>query len=69
MCAKAGLPALSTNELRHTAATVLVDKGVPIELVADLLGHTNFRMLAEHYRHRVRPVVDITATMPWEVAT
>ncbi len=69
VCAKAGLPAMSPNELRHTAATVLVDKGIPIELVADLLGHTNFRMLAEHYRHRVRPVVDITATMPWEVAT
>ncbi|MGE0306405.1 MAG: tyrosine-type recombinase/integrase [Acidimicrobiia bacterium] len=55
---RAGLPRLSPNELRHTAASVLIDQGVPVELVADLLGHTNLRMLAEHYRHRLRPAAD-----------
>jgi hypothetical protein len=31
--------------------------------VADLLGLTNVRMLAEVYRHRVGPVADVTATL------
>ena len=68
ICRNAGLPELSPNELRHTAASLLIDDGAPVELVADLLGHSNFRMLAEHYRHRVRPVVDVAAVARYEVA-
>jgi integrase len=53
-----GLPEMRPNELRHTAATVLSDRGVPLELIADLLGHTSTRMLDATYRHRVRLSAD-----------
>ena len=46
-------------EMRHTAASVLNDQGVPLELIADLLGNKDTRMLAKHYRHRLTQVIDI----------
>jgi integrase len=45
------------NLLRHTAASLMADAGMPIEQVADQLGHDDLRMLQKHYRHRVRPTV------------
>ncbi len=30
------------------------EDGVPLPLIADLLGHASTRMLEQHYRHRVR---------------
>lgn len=54
----AGLPSLTPNELRHTAASILSDDGTPLEEIADLLGHSSTRMLEQTYRHRVRPSVD-----------
>jgi integrase len=51
---------LSPNELRHTAASLLVDAGTQPQIVADMLGHRDMRMLAQTYRHKVRPIVDVT---------
>ncbi len=45
------------NLLRHTAASLMADAGMPIEQVADQLGHRDLRMLQRHYRHRLRPTV------------
>jgi integrase len=45
------------NLLRHSAASLMADAGMPIELVADQLGHRDLRMLQKHYRHRIRPTV------------
>ncbi|MDP2875576.1 MAG: site-specific integrase [Holophaga sp.] len=47
----AGLGALSFHELRHTYASGLVNKGVPLAFVAELLGHTDIRMVSKHYGH------------------
>jgi integrase len=58
ICAAAGVPRITPNELRHTCATLLNDDGVPLELIADMLGHTTTAMLQRHYRHRVRPSAD-----------
>lgn len=61
LCDDAGIfPAISPNELRHSAASLLVNASVPLEEVADFLGHANVRMLAQTYRHRVKRVVDLT---------
>jgi integrase len=58
ICSAAGVPRITPNELRHTCATLLNDEGVPLELIADMLGHTTTTMLQRHYRHRVRPSAD-----------
>jgi integrase len=58
ICAAAEVPRITPNELRHTCATLLNDDGVPLELIADMLGHTTTTMLQRHYRHRVRPSAD-----------
>jgi integrase len=56
--AEAGLPGVTPNELRHTAASNLSAAGVPIEQVADVLGHTDTATLMEVYRHAARPSID-----------
>ena len=40
------------------ARAILNDRGVPLELIADLLGHVDTTMLARTYRHRLRPSAD-----------
>jgi integrase len=47
----------SPNSLRHTAASLLSDAGIPLEDIADQLGHKDTRMASLHYRHRVRPTI------------
>jgi integrase len=54
----AGLGPWSPNELRHSAASLLSAAGVPLEVIADVLGHTSTRMLEQHYRHAVKPSID-----------
>lgn len=54
----AGLDGWTPNELRHSAASLMSDAGMPIEQVADQLGHKDLRMLQRHYRHRIRPTVN-----------
>ena len=51
---------LAPNELRHSAASLLVEAGVPLQQVADMLGHKDIRMLAQTYRHKIQGVVDVT---------
>jgi len=57
VCAKAGVPALSLYEMRHTVASLMVDADVPLREVADLLGHKDLEMVVKRYRHRTDGVV------------
>jgi len=57
LVASIGLDGWTPNELRHSAASLMSDAGMPIEQVADQLGHKDLRMLQKHYRHRIRPTV------------
>ena len=56
---RAGLGRLVPYELRHSATSLLSDAKVPIEELADMLGHTTTRMVEDVYRHRVRKVIDV----------
>lgn len=47
----------SPNSLRHTTASLLSDAGIPLEDIADQLGHKDTRMASLHYRHRVKPTI------------
>jgi integrase len=58
ICADAGLWRVRPHELRHSTASILNDRGVPLELIADLLGHVDTTMVSRVYRHRVRPAAD-----------
>lgn len=58
---RAGLDHWTPRELRHSAASLLSAAGVPLELVADVLGHDGTRMTAAVYRHAVKPTVSAGA--------
>jgi len=47
----AGLEPLTFHELRHTYASSLINRGVPLVFVAQQLGHADTRMVEEHYGH------------------
>ena len=51
--AAAGLPRVGPHGLRHTAATLLYAQGIPLEAIADMLGHSTVRVTQDLYRHRV----------------
>lgn len=47
----AGLGRWHPHELRHSAATLMLAAGVPIEVVSNVLGHSSIRMTADTYGH------------------
>ena len=48
-CKRAGIPAVTPNDLRRTAATWLVQAGVPIFAVSKVLRHADTRMVERVY--------------------
>ena len=52
----AGLPRVGLHTLRHTAATVMLENGVPMKVVSEILGHRSISITADIYSH-VRPDV------------
>lgn len=44
-------PAITFHELRHTYASRLAMRGVPLGVIAAQLGHSDTRMTAKHYAH------------------
>jgi len=55
-CKKAGIEGIRFHDLRHTAATRLVEAGIPLHAVAELLGHSSIRM-TERYSHPQESVI------------
>jgi len=74
LCEDADLPVLTLYDLRRTAGSLLVDAGVHLECVADLLGHSSVATTRRHYVRAVRPTVPhavglnalIGPTRPWK---
>ena len=58
---KAGLGRWHPHELRHSAASLLSAAGVPLEEVADVLGHASTRVTSATYRHLTTPTVEAGA--------
>ena len=48
---KAGIGDWHLHELRHSAATFMLTRGVPLEVVADILGHSSIRITKDTYGH------------------
>jgi len=49
--ARAGLPNIRVHDLRHTAATHLLTRGVHPKVVQDLLGHSTISLTLDTYSH------------------
>jgi integrase len=65
----ATLPAISPHDLRHTAGTLMLRRGVPIEVVSKTLGHKDITVTYKVYRHVLESekrahVVDLFAALP-----
>jgi integrase len=51
LATKAGIGDWHLHELRHSAASFMLSKGVPLEVVADILGHSSIRITKDTYGH------------------
>ena len=59
---RAGLPDIRWHDLRHTAATLLLARGVHPKLVQHLLGHASITMTLGRYSHWMPSMGRATAT-------
>ena len=62
-CKKAGIVDVSVHNLRHTYATMMIEKGVPIKYVSEALGHTNIKTTLAIYTHTVKGNKIVANTM------
>lgn len=47
----AGLPRIRFHDLRHTSATILLKRGVPLKVTAEILGHSTTALTANTYSY------------------
>lgn len=52
---QAGITGVSVHTLRHSAATAMLESGVHLRAVSELLGHAGTRITAEVYAHLTTP--------------
>ena len=65
-CEAAGLESIGFHQLRHSYASMLINRGCPLPVIAQLLGHSDTRMAERHYGHLAPSYVadTVRATMP-----
>ena len=51
VCSAAGVRPIKVHGTRHTVATLLLQAGVPVQVVAQRLGHAQITMTLEVYAH------------------
>jgi len=55
LCQRAGLGHWHPRELRHSAASLMLAQGVPLEVVSEILGYASIRMTKDVYGHIMAP--------------
>lgn len=58
---RAGLPRIRVHDLRHTAASILLERGVHPKIVQEMLGHSTITLTLDTYSH-VIPSLQATAS-------
>lgn len=48
---RADLPKFRMHDIRHTFASLMIARGVPIKVVQELMGHTTVQMTLDNYTH------------------
>lgn len=51
LIAKADVTRITPHGMRHTAATLMLDRGVPLKIVSEILGHASTAITADLYQH------------------
>lgn len=51
MCARLGITQIRLHDIRHTAATLMLERNVHPKVVADMLGHSSVTMTLDRYSH------------------
>ena len=51
LCAELMLPRITLHQLRHSAATLMLELGVPAKIVQEILGHRSIRTTLDTYVH------------------
>lgn len=51
ICKAADVPIIRMHDLRHTAATLLLRRGVPAKVVSEILGHASISTTLDIYSH------------------
>jgi integrase len=66
---RAGLGHWHPHELRHSAASIMLAQGVPLEVVSEVLGHASIKMTKDVYGHLIgnqkREAADAMGTALW----
>ena len=65
---RAGLPPLRFHDMRHLAATLMSEAGVPLKRAAEILGHADERTTLAIYQHAMRRKHDDSADKMAELA-
>jgi integrase len=58
---RAGLPSIRFHDLRHTFATLLLERRVPVTVVSKMLGHASAKMTLDTYSHLLPDSLDEAA--------
>ncbi len=67
LVARAGLPRIRFHDLRHSAATLMLSRGVHAKIVSEMLGHSQIAITLDLYSH-VTPTMQRTATAEIDAA-
>lgn len=51
LCRKADVPVIRLHDCRHTCATLMLANGVPVKVVAEMLGHSSPSITQSTYQH------------------
>ena len=67
--ARAGLPLIRFHDLRHTAATLMLNNGVPVLVASKILGHSKASTTLDIYGHLIPAMQEEAARIMDELFT
>ena len=59
----AKVPRIRLHDLRHTVATRMLEAGVPVKVVSEILGHSSVAFTMDRYSHVIPSMQESAVTM------